>query len=132
MLLRLDCLMQTVGVTASRHNTSGKFVYNQYLVVLYHIILVAEHQVMGTERQNDIMLDFQILRVSIVVNMEELFYLLDTRFRQVNNLVLFVDNKVTVLFLYHAHDGIHLCQLLHIIATLHPSCQQITHLIKSR
>ena len=48
MLFCFDCLMQTVGITTSRHDTSGKFIDNQYLVILYHVIFITEHQIMGT------------------------------------------------------------------------------------
>ncbi len=43
MLFCFYCLMETVGIPSSRHNTSGKLVHYQHLVVLYHIVLVPEH-----------------------------------------------------------------------------------------
>ena len=81
MLFCLDCLMETIRIAASRHNTSGKFINDQNLVIFYHIILITEHQVVGTQSQDDVMLDLQILRICQVVNMEELLYLLDTILR---------------------------------------------------
>ena len=72
MLLRLDGLMETVGVTAARHDTSCKFIDDQDLVIFYHIVLIAEHQVVGTEGKDDVVLDLQIFRICQVVNMEEL------------------------------------------------------------
>ena len=108
MLLRLDCLMQTIRIAPSRHDTSGELIHDQHLIVLHHIILVTEHQVMRTERQNDIMLDLQILRICKVVDVEEFFHLLHTCCRQVHDLILFIDNKVARLFSFNAHDGIHL------------------------
>ena len=43
MLLGLNCLVQAIGITAPRHNTPRKFIYNQHLLILHHIILVTEH-----------------------------------------------------------------------------------------
>ena len=131
MLLGFDRLMQAVGIAASRHDTSGKLVYNKYLVVLYHIILVTEHQVVGTERQNNVMLDFQIFRVCKVVNLEESFYFFHAGFGQVDNLVLFIDNEITGFFLYHAHHGVNLGKLCHIFTTLHLARQDITGFVQS-
>ena len=70
--------MQTVGITASRHNTSGKFIYDQHFIVFYHIILVAEHQIVRTKCENNTMLDLKVLRIRQVLNMEETLYLFNT------------------------------------------------------
>ena len=129
MLFCFDCLMQTVGVTASRHDTSGKFIDDQYLVIFYHVIFITEHQIMGTQCQDDIVLDLQVLGISEVINMEESLNLLHTCCGQVNDLILLVDYEVSGLFLYHTHNGVHLGQFLYIITALHLTCQQITHFI---
>lgn len=50
MFFGLDRLMQAVGVTAPRHDTSCKLIYNQYLIVFYHIILIAEHEIVRPQR----------------------------------------------------------------------------------
>ena len=57
MLLSLNGLVKAVGITASRHDTPCEFIDNQNLVVLYHIILVPEHQIIGPERKDDIVLN---------------------------------------------------------------------------
>ena len=63
---------------------------------------------MRTQRQNDVMLDFNIFRVCQIIDLEELFDLLDTLCGQIYDLVLLIDNKVSGLFSFHTHDGIHL------------------------
>ena len=63
MFLCLDRLMQTIRITTPRHDTSGKTVYDQNLIVGYDIILIAEHKVVGAQCQNDVVLQFQIFRV---------------------------------------------------------------------
>ncbi len=130
MLFCFDGLMQTVGITTSRHDTSGKFINDQHLIVLYHIILITEHQIVGPQCQDDIVLDLQILGIRKVIDMEELLNLFHTCGGQVDDLILLVNDKVSVLFLYHTHDGIHLGQFLYIVTTLHLTCQQIAHFIQ--
>ena len=78
------------------------------------------------------MLYLQILGICKVINMEKFLDLLHTGFGQVDYLILLIYDKVTILLLNHAHDGIHLRQLLYIITALHALCKQITHLIQSR
>ena len=57
MLFCLDRLMQSVRITTARHNTSGKLIDDKDLVIFYHIILIAEHEVVGTQRQFHVVLD---------------------------------------------------------------------------
>ena len=57
MLFRFDCLMKTVRITTSRHNTSGKFIYDHNLIIRHNIILISEHQIVCTKRQNNVMLN---------------------------------------------------------------------------
>ena len=108
MLLCLDSLMQSVRVTASRHDTSGKLVYDKYLIILYHIVLILEHEVVRTKRKYDIVLDFKILRICKVLNMEELLYLFHTILCEVYDLILLIYDEITGLVLNNTHDGIHL------------------------
>ena len=112
MLFGFYCLMEPVGITASRHNTPGKFIYNQNLIVLYHIILIPEHQVMRAQRQNDIVLDFQVFRVGQVFNPKKLFYFFYAVLCQVDNLVLFIDYKIAAFLYFDAHNGVHLRKFL--------------------
>ena len=130
MLLRLDCLMQAVGITASRHDTSGELVDDQHLVVLHHVILIAEHQVVRTQRQDDIMLDLQIFRICEVLDLEKALYLRNALRREVYDLVLLIDDKVSRLLALNSHDGVHLGQLFHILAARKLSCQNIARLVQ--
>ena len=61
MLFCLNRLMQTVGVTASRHDTSGKLIDDHNLIILYDVILITEHQIVRTQCQIDIVLDLKVL-----------------------------------------------------------------------
>ena len=45
MLLCLNRLMKTIGIAASRHDTSCKFINDQYLIIFYDIVLISEHQI---------------------------------------------------------------------------------------
>ena len=77
MLLGLDSLVKAVRVTASRHDTSRKLVDNQNLVVLYHVILVAEHQIVCPQSHDHVVLDLQVLRICQVLDIKVLLYLLN-------------------------------------------------------
>ena len=46
MLFCLNSLMKPVRITPPRHDPPCEFINNQYLLVLHHIILIPEHQVM--------------------------------------------------------------------------------------
>ena len=130
MLLGFNRLMKTVRITTPRHDTTGKFINDQYLIILDHVVLVTEHQVVGTQCKDNIMLDFRVFRISQVLDLEETLYLGNTLGCQVHDLVLFIDNKVARLFSFNAHDGIHLGQVFHIFTTLHLPGEDITDLIK--
>ena len=108
MFLCLDSLMQSVRITTTRHDTSGKLIYDKHLIILYHIVLIFEHEVVRTKRKYDIVLDFKILRICKVLDMEELFYLFHTILCKVYDLVLLIYYEITGLVLDNAHDGIHL------------------------
>ncbi len=126
----LDCLMQTIRIAAPGHDSSGKFVNNQYLVVLYHVILVAEHQVMRAQRKHDVVLYLKIFGIGEVVNLEELLYPVHACCREVDDLVLLIDNEIPCLFLLDTHDKIHLGHFRNVLATLHLSGKNIADFIK--
>ncbi len=87
---------------------------------------------MRPEGQDDIVLDLQILRIRIVLYVEELLHLLHTGLGEVDDLILLIDDKIPCLLLHHPHDGIHLGQFLHVRTPLHPPGQQVAHLIQGR
>ena len=84
---------------------------------------------MCTQCEDDIVLDFKVLRVSKVVNLKELLYLVDTFLCQAYNLVLLIYHEVTGLFLLHTHDGIHLGVFRNILTTPHLIGKNITCLV---
>ena len=85
---------------------------------------------MGTECQNDVVLDFNIFRICQILNLEELLDLLHTLCGKIYDLVLLIHDEVSGLFPFHTHDGIHLGQVFHIFTTLHLPGEDITDLIK--
>ena len=130
--LCLNCLMQTVRITSARHNTTCKFINDQNLAVLDHIVLITEHQIIGTKRQCHNMLDLKIFGVCKVVQMEVILYLLDTLFCQDNMLLFLVDNEITGLFYFIAHHDCHLVNLALTFALCHTFGQIITCAVKCR
>ena len=105
MLLRLNGLVQTVGVAPARHDTACKLIHDKHFIVLHHIVLVPEHEVIGPQSQNDVVLDLQVLRIRQVLNMEEFLHFLHALLSQVDDLVLLIDDKVPCLLDLLAHDG---------------------------
>ena len=85
---------------------------------------------MGTQCQNNIMLDLQIFRISQIFDLEEFFNLLHTFCGQVDQLILFIDNEVAVLFLLDTHHDIQLGLFFLIFTTLELTSQNITCLIQ--
>ena len=111
MLLRLNGLMETIGVTAARHDTSCELINDQDLVVLDHIVLIAEHEVVGAECKDNVVLDLQVLRIREVVDMEECLDLLNTLFCQVYDFLFLIYDEITGLCDLLAHDGVELVKL---------------------
>ena len=130
MLLCLDCLMKTIRITTSRHNTSGKFINDKNFVVFYYVISVSEHKVMCTKSKNNIMLNLKVLCIRKVLDMEELLYLLNTLCCKHNLLILLVNKEISIFLNINTHDGINLRKFTIRSTTLHLSCKDITCLIK--
>ena len=86
---------------------------------------------MCAQRQNNVMLNLQILRISQVLYLEELLNLLHTILCQADHLILLVYDEVSGLLLLHAHDGIHLGILRHVLTALHLARQNIACFIQS-
>ena len=132
MFLRLDCLMQTIRVTTSRHDTSCKLIDDHnFTIRSYNIILITEHQIVCSECKDNIMLDFQVLRISKVFDVEELLYFLHTIFCQVNCLLFLINNEITSLFDFFSHDGIHLGKLTACLTAFQLFCKNIAGFIQS-
>ncbi len=70
--------MQTIGVTTSRHDTSGKFINDDNLIILDYIILVSVHGIMRSESKYDAVLYLKVLGICKVCDMEELLNLMHT------------------------------------------------------
>ena len=130
MLFGLYRLMKSVRIAAARHDTPGKLIDDQHFVILNYIVLVFEHQIMGSEGKNDIMLDLQVLRICQVLNMEELLNLYHAVFRQVDILLFLIDDKVSSLLDVFSHDGIHLAEFPAGFAAFQLAGQDVACLVK--
>ena len=117
--------MKSVTVTSSGHDTSCKLIDDQDLVILNNVVMILVHQVVGAKGQNDAVLNFQVLWICKVGNMEKFLNLSDAFSSQVNHFVLLIDDEIASLFSLHAHDCIDLGQIFHIFAALHLLGQNI-------
>ena len=129
MLLRLDRLMQAVRITAAGHDTARKVIDDQDLVILDDIVLILVHQVIGPEGKIHRVLDFKVFSVREVVDVEEFLRLLDALLSQGDDLVLFIDDKVTGFRDLLAHDGRHLGHLAGSFTALQLFGKDIAHFI---
>ena len=129
VFLCLDRLVKTVGVTAAGHHAACELIDDQDLVVLDYVIVVAVHQIVGTQGQDDAVLDLQVLGIRQVLDTEKSLDLGYAFRGEVDELVLFVDDKIAGLFALNAHDGIDLGQIFDVGATLHLACQNVACLV---
>ena len=132
VFLRFNCLVQTVGITPSVHDTSGKFVDNQNLVILHNIVHIPLHQVVRPKGKNDIVLDFQILGIRQVIDMKIFLYLLHTLLGQVYGLFLLVYDEITGLLDFLSKDGIDFREFRRLFSSFELSRQNIAKLIELR
>ena len=92
--LGFDGLVEAVAVTASVHETSGKFVNNDDFAVFHDVIHVALHSVSCLQCFLDVMVDFHVFRITQVIDREVSFRLVNTFFRQCHTFVFFFNGEV--------------------------------------
>ena len=122
--------MKTIRITPARHDTSGKLINNKDLIVFYYVVLITEHEIIGTQRQLHVMLDLQIFRISQVLDLEELFYFLNSIRCQMNNLIFLIDDEISGFLNFLTHDSIHLGKFLTCLSSFQRMCHIITQLIE--
>ena len=98
MFLCLNGLVKSIGIPSAGHDSSGKLINDQYLVILYHVILIPVHQIIGTESQYDIVLNLQVLRICQVLDVEEFLHLFHALLSQVYHFILLIYNIIAGLF----------------------------------
>ena len=80
LFLRFNRLMQAIAVTTSCHHASCKFIDDNNFAVINHIVYVAAHNHMSTQRLLNMMVQRYILHVEQVLDTECLLRLRYTRF----------------------------------------------------
>ena len=68
-------LMESVRESSSRHDTSGKTVYNPYLIITYHVIFIFMHQIVCAKSHIHAMLNADIFRIGQILDAKEFFCL---------------------------------------------------------
>ena len=97
MFLRFNRLMQSVRIPSSVHNTAGKLIDNQNLIILYDIIHIPLHKVICPKSKDDIVLNLEVFRICKVIDMKILFYFFYTLLGKVYGFFLLIYNKVSTL-----------------------------------
>ena len=97
VLLCLDCLVESVGISSADHQTARELVDYHYLAVLGDdVVLVPLEQLVRLERLLNVMVEVCVFDVAEVIDIEELFGLFRTEFGYGHRLVLAVDDVVPV------------------------------------
>ena len=88
--------MQSFTVPAAEHQTAGKFVHDDDLAVLDHIVHVAPHGAVGFDGLIDVVGDGAVFRIAQIVQMEKLLRLGNAAGGQGGGLGLLIHNVVGV------------------------------------
>ena len=78
MFLGFDRLMQTLVVTATEHNATGKLVNDQHLIVLDDVIDIAVHHAVRLDRLVDVVEQGDVFGIHQVFHLKRLFRLFHT------------------------------------------------------
>ena len=82
--------METIAVTAAKHETARKFIDNDDFAILDDVILIAVHHEFGTQCLNDEMVQVQVFAIEHVANAEHLFDFSYAGIGRRNGLLLFI------------------------------------------
>ena len=93
---RFDRLVDTVGVTASVHQTAGELVDDDHFAVFDDVLLIAMEQIPRLERCVELMRELDVALIVEVRNAEHLLDLRDAGFRDRNGVRLLIDGVVFV------------------------------------
>ena len=88
--------MQAFAVPAAEHQTAGKFVHDDDLAVLDHIVHVAPHGAVGLDGLIDVVGDGAVFRIAQIVQMEKFLRLGNAAGGQRGGLGLFIHDVVGV------------------------------------
>ena len=130
MLFCFNGLMQAVRIPPSRHDTSSELIYDQDLIILYYVILIPEHKVIGTKSQIHIVLDLQVFCICQVFDLEEFLYLFHALLRQGHYFIFFIDDEITCLRDLFSHKSCHLGHFAAGFPALQLASDNICHFIQ--
>ena len=108
--------MKTLGITAADHQAAGELIHNEYLAVLYHIILILGEQGVGPKSLLDIMVQLRIFRIGQRLHFEPGFGFGNALRCQLNGAATDIAHVVAALHLLDAHELIGFAHVLHIFA----------------
>ena len=130
MFLGLQSLMQAIRKTPAFHDTTCKTVHQHHSAVFDHVIPVTLIQRMCLQSHLHMMTEHQMLRIGIILQVQDLLDLPDTPVRQVHAAVLFIDHIIAGLLSSIAGQRIQLADLTRTGAALQLLHQVITLPVK--
>ena len=93
-LFCLNCLMQALTVTASRHLTTGKLIDDDHLTVFDDVIFVALENDLGLNGVLHVARQFDVVLIIDIFDTGQLLKLIDTGIGQYNGACLFLNGIV--------------------------------------
>ena len=96
-LLRLDRLMETVGVAAPLHEATRELIDDDDLIALHDVVAVAVHECLGTQCCRKAVRELDVLGCVEVRDADDLLDLRDSRVRRCDGLGLLIDGVVLAL-----------------------------------
>ena len=132
MLLSLDCLMKSVGVSSAGHYTSRELVDDQDLIILDNIVLVLKHVIVCFKSIINMMENFNVFRIRKVFDVKEFFRLFDALLGKCNRFCFFIDNKISFLLYLLLDKGVKGIFLVKYASLFKPFCESVGNLIKLR
>ena len=130
MFLGLQSLMQAIRKTPAFHDTACKTVHQHHGAVFDHVIPVTLIQRMCLQSHLHMMAEHQMLRIGIILQIQNLLNLSDTPVRQVHAAVFFIDHIIAGLLSSIAGQRIQLADLTRTCAALQLLHQVITLPVK--
>ena len=110
--LSFDSLMQAFGETTAEHQTAGKFINDDNLTILNHIIAVAVHQSLSLQSAHNLVRVVHTMLIVIqVADAQHFFCLGNTLFGRCYLFLFFINSVILALFHVGNNTGQNLIQL---------------------
>ena len=127
--LCLQCLMETIAESTSRHYTASKLINNQDLIIFYNIVLISMHQSMCTNSLKHAVIFVDMLWICKISYIQIILYLLNALFSKYNEVILLIYKIISILLNLLTHNSLSLCDFSRSCTSLHSLSKIIADLV---